>query len=35
MAKINLSWNGFGKDGAKAIGDALKVNSSLEEIDLS
>lgn len=34
MAKVNLSWNGFGKEGAKAIGEALKMNSSLEELDL-
>lgn len=35
MRKLDLSWNGFGTDGAKAIGEALKANSSLEELDVS
>ena len=35
LQKINLSWNGFSKDGAMALGDALKVNTSLEELDVS
>lgn len=35
MQKINLSWNGFGNDGASAIGDALKANGQLELLDIS
>ena len=34
MKKINLSWNGFGLEGAIALGDALKGNSVLEELDV-
>lgn len=32
---LNLAWNGFGNDGALAMGEALKVNSSLLELNLS
>lgn len=32
---LNLAWNGFGNDGALAIGEALKVNSTLRELDLT
>ena len=35
MKSINLSWNGFGLEGAIALGEALKVNNVLEEIDVS
>ena len=35
MSRVNLAWNGFSVDGAKALGDALKQNSSLEDIDIS
>ena len=30
-----MAWNGFGNDGALAIGEALKVNSTLRELDLT
>jgi hypothetical protein len=32
---LNLAWNGFGNDGALAMGEALKVNSSLLDLDLT
>ena len=32
LSSIDLSWNGFGVDGAKALGEALKVNSALVEL---
>ena len=32
---LNLSWNGFGDDGCYAISEALKVNTTLEELDLT
>ncbi len=32
---LNLAWNGFGTEGAFMLGDALKVNSTLEELDIS
>lgn len=32
---LNLAWNGFGNDGALAIGEALKVNFTLRELDLT
>lgn len=35
MQVINLSWNGMGNEGAKALGDALKANSALEEMDIT
>ena len=35
LQSINLSWNGFGSDGAKWLGEALKANSVLEELDIS
>ena len=34
LTKINLHWNNIGVEGAKAIGEALKVNTSLTEISL-
>ena len=35
MKKLDLSWNGFSLEGAMALGDALKGNSVLEELDIS
>ena len=35
MKELNISWNGFGDEGAKMVGEALKFNSSLESLDLS
>lgn len=35
MKILNLSWNGFGNEGAFALGEALKVNSVLTELDIS
>jgi hypothetical protein len=35
LKKINLAWNGFGLEGTIALGDALKNNQSLEELDLT
>ena len=35
IKSLNLAWNGFGNDGALAMGEALKVNSTLKEIDLT
>lgn len=32
--KINLAWNGFGNEGAEALGKALVHNVILEELDL-
>lgn len=32
---LNLSWNGFGNEGAFALGEALKVNTMLAELDIS
>ena len=34
LTKINLQGNNIGSEGGKAIGEALKVNTSLTEIDL-
>ena len=34
MKKINLSWNGFGNEGAVALGKALAHNVMLEELDI-
>ena len=35
LTKINLYYNNIGDEGAKAIGEALKVNTSLTEINLN
>ncbi|PIK52516.1 hypothetical protein BSL78_10614 [Apostichopus japonicus] len=35
LKKLDLSWNGFGDEGALAMAEALKFNSSVEWIDLS
>ena len=34
LTKINLNWNNIGVEGGKAIGEVLKVNTSLTEISL-
>jgi len=34
LTNINLGWNGFGNDGASAIGKALAHNVMLEELDI-
>ena len=34
LTDIDLSYNNIGDEGGKAIGEALKVNTSLSEIDL-
>lgn len=34
MLRCNLSWNGFGNDGAEVLGKALTHNVILEELDL-
>ncbi len=34
LIKINLSWNGFGNEGATAIGRALAHNVMLEDLDI-
>lgn len=31
---LNLAYNGLANEGAVAIADALKVNSTLEELDI-
>ena len=35
VCQVDLSWNSAGDEGAKAIGDALRVNSALMSLDLS
>ena len=35
IKSLNLAWNGFGNDGALAMSEALKVNSTLKELDLT
>lgn len=35
MKRINLSWNGFALEGALALGEALKANSVLEELNVT
>ena len=35
VTKIHVDGNKIGDEGAKAIGEALKVNTSLTEIDLA
>lgn len=35
LKSLNVAWNGFGNDGALAMGEALKVNSTLLELDLT
>ena len=35
LKELYLHWNGFGAEGAKSMGHALKHNQCLEELDLS
>lgn len=30
-----MAWNGFGKEGAKALGEALPENNKLRQLDLT
>ena len=32
---LDLSWNGFGNEGALALGEALKFNNTLVHLDLN
>jgi hypothetical protein len=32
LTSLNLKWNKIGGEGAKAIGDALRVNGTLTEV---
>ena len=34
LKSLNLAYNGFGAEGAKALQDALKLNSTLMELDI-
>lgn len=34
LRTVDLSYNGFGRDGAAALGQALKDNSVLEELNV-
>ena len=33
--KVDLSWNGLGYEGALSLGDALKANKYIRELDVS
>ena len=35
IKQLDLSWNGFSDDGAKAMGEMLKTNNTLQHLDLS
>ena len=35
MSKLDVSLNGFGYEGSLAVGELLKKNSTLTELDLS
>lgn len=35
LKHLDLSWNGFGNEGALALGEALKFNNTLVYLDLS
>jgi len=35
VSKLDLSWNGFGYEGSLAVGELLRKNSTLIELDLS
>lgn len=35
LKHLDLSWNGFGNDGALAIGEALKFNNTLVHLNLN
>lgn len=34
LKHLDLSWNGFGNEGALALGEALKFNNTLVYLDL-
>lgn len=34
LTNVDLSYNGFGKEGAAALGQALKENNVLEELNV-
>ena len=35
LRKLNLSWNGFGQEGCLALGQAIKENRTLKELDIA
>ena len=35
IKRVDLSWNGFGLDGARELGKALMENTTLQELDLT
>lgn len=35
LKHLNLSWNGFGNEGALAMGEALKFNNTLVHLNLN
>ena len=35
LKTLNVSMNGFGQEGAEALGTALRTNSTLTDLDLS
>lgn len=35
LKHLNLSWNGFGNEGALALGEALKFNNTLVHLNLN
>ena len=35
MKRLDISFNGFGREGSKALSLALKKNRTLQELDLS
>ena len=34
LKKLDLSWNGFGDDGIYVLSESLKVNSSIQQLNL-
>lgn len=35
LKQLDLSWNGFGNEGALALGEALKFNTTLVHLNLN
>lgn len=35
LRSLNVAWNGFGREGAKALGEALPENTKLRQLDLT
>ena len=35
IKRLNLSWNGFGVEGARELGKALMENTTLQELDVT